>query len=118
MLRFIKPGNLLCFELDDGRFVFRRIMAKGIVRHIAKISDVFLTNLLHYKNNRTRCPADGYFWPRGKRSVPLSANIAPRRLYGKVANQLKPNKERTAIKRQAPASKTGTCLMLKGLLEI
>lgn len=41
MLRFIRPGDLFCLQLDDGRFAFGRIMAKSMVGHIAEIFDIF-----------------------------------------------------------------------------
>lgn len=39
MLRFIKPGDIFCFEIPDGKFGFGRIVSKVSVGHSAEIFD-------------------------------------------------------------------------------
>lgn len=39
MLRFIKPGDILCFQYDDNTYCFGRIMTKIITGHVAEIFD-------------------------------------------------------------------------------
>lgn len=37
MLRFVKPGDIFCFRLDEGKYAFGRIISKIITGHIAEI---------------------------------------------------------------------------------
>ncbi|KEA50954.1 phosphotriesterase [Mangrovibacter sp. MFB070] len=37
MLRFVKPGDIFCFSLGDGKYYFGRIISKSIVGHIVEI---------------------------------------------------------------------------------
>ncbi|NIF24406.1 immunity 26/phosphotriesterase HocA family protein [Candidatus Pantoea multigeneris] len=39
MLRFVKPGDIFCFKIDDNTYRFGRIMSKIITGHIAEIFD-------------------------------------------------------------------------------
>lgn len=39
MLRFVKPGDIFCFELKNGLFCFGRIIAKVATGHLAEILD-------------------------------------------------------------------------------
>ncbi|MCX4300112.1 MAG: immunity 26/phosphotriesterase HocA family protein [Lachnospiraceae bacterium] len=39
MIRYIKPGDIFCFELSEQKYCFGRIIAKTIVGHIAEIFD-------------------------------------------------------------------------------
>ncbi|CNH96702.1 putative cytoplasmic protein [Yersinia aldovae] len=39
MLRFIKPGDIFCFKLDDGKYCFGRIISKIVTGHVAEIFD-------------------------------------------------------------------------------
>lgn len=37
MLRFVKPGDIFCFRLDEGKYAFGRIISKIITGHVAEI---------------------------------------------------------------------------------
>lgn len=37
MLRFVKPGDLFCFKLDDGNYCFGRVMSKIMSGHVVEI---------------------------------------------------------------------------------
>ena len=39
MLRFVKPGDIFCFKLDEGKYGFGRIVSKIISGHVAEIFD-------------------------------------------------------------------------------
>jgi hypothetical protein len=39
MLRFIKPGDIFCFEFDDRSYCFGRIIAETDFGHLAEIFD-------------------------------------------------------------------------------
>ncbi|CNL83864.1 immunity 26/phosphotriesterase HocA family protein [Yersinia aldovae] len=39
MLRFIKPGDIFCFKLDDGKYCFGRIISKIVTGHVAEVFD-------------------------------------------------------------------------------
>ncbi|WP_235192721.1 Imm26 family immunity protein [Erwinia mallotivora] len=41
MLRFIKPGDIFCFQLDDKKYGFGRIISKVSIGHSAEIFDHF-----------------------------------------------------------------------------
>ena len=42
MLRFVKPGDIFCFKLDERRYCFGRIMSLMTVGHIAEFFDIFM----------------------------------------------------------------------------
>lgn len=44
MLRFVKPGDIFCFRLDDERYCFGRIISEISVGHVAEIFD-FISSL-------------------------------------------------------------------------
>ncbi len=57
MLRFIKSGDIFCFELKSQQYCFGRIMAKTVVGHIAEIfdyisSDTFMNAEIIEKSSR------------------------------------------------------------------
>lgn len=39
MLRFVKPGDIFCFKLDDGKYGFGRIISKILTGHVAELFD-------------------------------------------------------------------------------
>lgn len=39
MLRFVKPGDIFCFRLDEDRYCFGRIISKIITGHVAELFD-------------------------------------------------------------------------------
>ncbi|NIF24402.1 immunity 26/phosphotriesterase HocA family protein [Candidatus Pantoea multigeneris] len=39
MLRFVKPGDIFCFRLDDKKYCFGRIISKIMLGHVAEIFD-------------------------------------------------------------------------------
>lgn len=41
MLRFVKPGDIFCFKLDESRYCFGRIMSLMVVGHVAEFFDIF-----------------------------------------------------------------------------
>ena len=57
MLRFIKSGDIFCFELKNQQYCFGRIIAKTVVGHIAEIfdyisSDTFINAEIIEKSSR------------------------------------------------------------------
>lgn len=39
MIRFMKPGDIFCFKLNEEKYCFGRIIAKTLVGHIAEVFD-------------------------------------------------------------------------------
>jgi len=39
MIRFMKPGDIFCFRLNEEKYCFGRIIAKTLVGHIAEVFD-------------------------------------------------------------------------------
>ncbi|TKV13886.1 phosphotriesterase [Citrobacter sp. wls619] len=39
MLRFVKPGDIFCFRLDENRYCFGRVISKIFTGHVAEIFD-------------------------------------------------------------------------------
>lgn len=39
MLRFVKPGDIFCFRLDNEKYSFGRVLSKIITGHVAEIFD-------------------------------------------------------------------------------
>jgi len=39
MIRFMKPGDIFCFRLNEDKYCFGRIIAKTVVGHIAEVFD-------------------------------------------------------------------------------
>jgi len=39
MIRFMKPGDIFCFRLNEDKYCFGRIIAKAVVGHIAEVFD-------------------------------------------------------------------------------
>lgn len=42
MLRFVKPGDIFWFKLDEGKYCFGRIMSLMTVGHVAEFFDIFM----------------------------------------------------------------------------
>lgn len=40
MLRFVKPGDIFCFKLDDDRYCFGRIITLMTVGHLSELFDI------------------------------------------------------------------------------
>lgn len=40
MLRFVKPGDIFCFKLDEDRYCFGRIITLMIVGHLSELFDI------------------------------------------------------------------------------
>lgn len=38
-IRFIKPGDIFCFQLNEDRYCFGRIISKTLVGHVAEVFD-------------------------------------------------------------------------------
>ncbi len=57
MLRFIKPGDIFCFELENQKYIFGRIISNTFTGHIAEIfnyisSDVYINAEIIEKSSR------------------------------------------------------------------
>lgn len=39
MLRFVKPGDIFCFRLDENRYRFGRVISKIFTGHVVEIFD-------------------------------------------------------------------------------
>lgn len=39
MIRFVKPGDIFCFRLDECKYAFGRVISKIVTGHIAEIFD-------------------------------------------------------------------------------
>lgn len=44
MLRFIKPGDIFCFQYDQSKYCFGRIISKIMTGHVAEIFDYMSTD--------------------------------------------------------------------------
>ncbi|WP_017348781.1 immunity 26/phosphotriesterase HocA family protein [Pantoea sp. A4] len=44
MLRFVKPGDIFCFKLNEHRYCFGRIMSLMTVGHIAEFFDISMNS--------------------------------------------------------------------------
>ncbi|MEN3752093.1 immunity 26/phosphotriesterase HocA family protein [Mangrovibacter sp. SLW1] len=42
MLRFVKPGDIFCFRINDNKYAFGRIVSKITTGHVAEVFDLFL----------------------------------------------------------------------------
>lgn len=40
MLRFVKPGDIFCFKLDEDRYCFGRIITLMTVGHLSELFDI------------------------------------------------------------------------------
>lgn len=56
MQRFVKNGNIFCFQLDDNRYCFGRIIAKLLVGHVAELFG-FLSPRPEITEDATACDA-------------------------------------------------------------
>jgi len=50
MLRFVKPGDIFCFRLEDGKYCFGRIIAKIMTGHVAEFFD-YISDLPEISEN-------------------------------------------------------------------
>lgn len=44
MLRFVKPGDIFCFELNEHKYCFGRVISKILTGHIVEIFDFTLSS--------------------------------------------------------------------------
>ncbi|HFN5783199.1 immunity 26/phosphotriesterase HocA family protein [Salmonella enterica] len=45
MLRFVKPGDIFCFKLDEDRYCFGRIITLMTVGHLSELFDIIKKSL-------------------------------------------------------------------------
>ncbi|UAY97063.1 immunity 26/phosphotriesterase HocA family protein [Dickeya dadantii] len=43
MLRFVKPGDIFCFRINDNKYGFGRIISKITAGHVAEVFNLFLS---------------------------------------------------------------------------